>query len=81
MPGTISRTAMEERDILWIRVFHMLTWILVIGGLPWVAWFYSWQPFSILIPIVFSIVSVPIGWFFGYKRLIGPMGQVFIKKP
>jgi hypothetical protein len=67
-------TPISDKEIGWFRIFFMILWIAIIGGIPWILW--NQKHFLILIPIMFTIFSVPFGWYVGYKKLIGPMGFV-----
>lgn len=79
-----SGSPVADEQIPGFRRAFLIGWIVVVGGIPWLLRSQPVGPPSISIwwPIGLAILSIPLGWELGYKRLIGPLfcGIVVVPK-
>jgi len=67
-------TDKETKDML---LFFFLGWVFIVGVLPWIMWsegtfasalsFYGYAIPVVVVLSLLSLVSVPFGWYLGYK--------------
>ena len=88
--GKISESSVSAAEIPKFRRQFFVGWVLVVGIFPWILWWnpgakseLQFQMFSIEILVILTIVSVPIGWIFGYKLLFAPLfcGVIYVNEP
>lgn len=64
---------MGKMETLLTRILFALMWIGAISGATWVFWSESHE-ISIALPILINLLSIPIGYFVGYKWRWAPNG-------
>ena len=70
----VTITPVTEKEISWFQWGFLIGWVLVINFTAWDLWATNTVTrVSVIWPTLATIISIPFGWFLGYRHLIGPI--------